>query len=254
MGSITVTNQYLNDITWADAATCNFSVSNHIDVWKIGVNLNLSLADDFLTIMTPGEIARAKRFYQLKDQNRFIVSRGALRHILGKYLKQNPSNVEFEIGENDKPYIKSGQSSGLQYNISHSGDTILLAISSSPIGADIELINRSFGFSEVLDDNFSIAEVNYINEADSVNRFFRLWTCKEALTKATAQGLDGDLRLIPGLDGVHQIQPGIIASNNNWLIRSFTLNDLYIASIASPPFISKISFWDAGIIGNLLNF
>jgi 4'-phosphopantetheinyl transferase len=254
MGAITITNQYLTDITWLNASACNYVVDNHIDVWKVGVGLNLLLVDSLLTILTPDEIARANRFYQLKDRNRFIVSRGALRHIFGKYLKQSPSTVEFGIGENNKPYLKSGYPINLQFNMSHSGDTILLAISDSPIGADIEFINKSFGFSEVLKDNFSIDEVNYIKETDSVNRFFRLWTCKEALTKATAQGLDGDLSLLPGLEGNHQIQSGIIASGNNWLIRNFFLNDQYVESIASPPFINKILFWEAGIINNLPAF
>lgn len=254
MGAITITNQYLTDVTWLNSSVCNFIADNCIDVWKVGVSSNLLLVDDFLTIMTPDEIARANRFYQLKDRNRFIVSRGALRHIIGKYLKQSPSTVEFGIGGNNKPYIKSGHPINLQFNMSHSGDIILLAISDSAIGADIEFINRSFGFGEVLADNFSVDEISYIKNADSVTRFFRLWTCKEALTKATAQGLDGDLRLLPGLEGNNQIQPGIIASNNNWLIRNFALNDQYTASVASPPFINEILFWDAGVISDLLTF
>jgi 4'-phosphopantetheinyl transferase len=254
MRSITVVNQYLTDINWHKAATCSFSINNNLDIWKIGVSLNISLVDDFLTMLTPDEIARANRFYQLKDRNRFIISRGALRLILGEYLNQSPSNVEFGVGENSKPYIKSGNPLNLQYNLSHSGDAILLAVSNSAIGADIEFINRSFGFNEVLDDNFSVDEINYIKEENSIDRFFRLWTRKEALTKATAQGLDGDLRLIPGLDGTHLIQPGIIASNVNWLIKTFALNNQYTASIANASFVNKISFWDLDVISNLNAF
>jgi len=250
MGSITVINQYLTDIAWLNASTCNFSIGNHIDVWKIGVSSNSSLIDSFLTILTHDEIARANRYHQLKDRNRFIISRGAMRHIFGKYLNQIPARVEFGVGENNKPYIKSTNQLNLQYNLSHSGDAILLAVSDSAIGADIEFINRPFGFKDVLADNFSAAEINYINETDSIDRFFRLWTRKEALTKATAQGLDTDLKLIPVLDGSYLIKPGIIASNNNWLIRSFALNDHYTASIASFPFTDKISFWDLDIIMN----
>ncbi|SHM21946.1 4'-phosphopantetheinyl transferase family protein [Mucilaginibacter sp. OK098] len=250
MGSITVINQYLTDVAWLNASACNFSIGNHIDVWKIGVSPNSSLIDSFLTILTPDEIARANRYHQLKDRNRFIISRGAMRHIFGKYLNQTPATVEFGAGENNKPYIKSTNQLNLQYNLSHSGDAILLAVSDSAIGADIEFINKSFGFKEVLADNFSTAEIDYINETDAVACFFRLWTRKEALTKATAQGLDIDLKLIPVLDGSHLIKPGIIASNNNWLIRSFALNDEYTASIASFPFIDKISFWDLDIIMN----
>ena len=254
MGSITIDNQYLTDIAWLNASSCSFAINNHIDVWKIAVSSNLLLIDHFLTVLAPDEIARANRFYQVKDRNRFIVSRGALRYILGKYLNQIPADVQFGIGDNDKPYIKNENPFNLQYNLSHSGDALLLAISDSSIGADIELINESFGFNEVLDDNFSVSEVNYIKEENAVDRFFRLWTRKEALTKATAQGLDGDLRLIPALDGTHLVNPGIISSNNNWITKSFALNDQYIASIASAPFINKTLFWDAGIINTPVIF
>jgi len=83
--------------------------------------------------------------------------------------------------------------------------------------------------------------VAYIKEAESAERFFRIWTRKEALTKATAQGLDCDLRLLPGLDGVHIVDDGIIASNDDWVISSFNLNDSYTASIACNPFINGIT-------------
>ena len=244
MRAITVDNQYLTDLAWLNTSACSFTVSDNIDVWKISVSENSSLIDNFLTIVTPDELARANRFRQLKDHNRFIISRGALRHILGRYLNQSPAAVAFGIGENNKPYIKNTNPSNLQYNLSHSGNAILLAISNSAIGADIEFINRSFGFIEVLGDNFSADEIKHINQAESAHRFFRLWTRKEALTKATAQGLDGDLRLIQALDGTHIIQPGIIASDNNWLIKSFTVNNDYEASIASAHSVNKISFWD----------
>jgi 4'-phosphopantetheinyl transferase len=250
MEPIEITNKYLTDIKWLNTATCLFDVSNDIDVWKITVSSNIFLVDDFLKIITPDETARANRFYQLKDRNRFIISRGAMRHIFGKYLNQIPSNVVFGTGENNKPYIENSNPLNLQYNLSHSGDAILLAVSGSAIGADIEFINHKFGFSEVLNDNFSVDEINYIKENESAARFFKLWTRKEALIKATAQGLNGDLKLIPALDGTHLIKPGIIASDKNWTIKSFALNEQYISSIACALSISQISFWNLDIIAN----
>jgi len=200
--------------------------------------------DSFKSILTGDEIGRANRFYLQKDRNRFITSRAALRTILGKYLNLAPEAVEFESGLNKKPFIKNGNQNNLQYNLSHSGDAILLAVADSPIGADVEFINNDFGYSEVLTDNFSSAEVNYITETDSIHRFFKLWTRKEAVTKATAQGLDCDLRLLPGLEGTTVVAGGIIASNEDWVINSFNLNMQYIASVASDPLIDQISFFN----------
>src|ERR1700712_1555453 len=117
--SIKITNKYLTDITWLDISACTFDVGDHIDIWKVKVGSNIPLVDNFLKILKPDEIARANRFYQLKDRNRFIISRGILLHVMGKYLKQSPFEVEFTIGENNKPYIKKSNPLNLQYNLSH---------------------------------------------------------------------------------------------------------------------------------------
>jgi len=242
MGLIKIHNRYLEDITWTNADSCGFALTNNdIDIWRINISDNLPLLTSFLSIIQPGEIARANKYFHIKDKNRFIISRGALRYILGKYLNRTPNSIEFGIGENKKPHIIN---SDLHYNISHSGDWILCAISNSEIGADTELINHDFKYRDVIEDNFSSDEVNYIRQNLSVERFFMLWTRKEALTKATGKGLDEDLKLIPCLDGVHPAQSDVIASVCDWLISSFKLHEQYIASVASNTLLNEIRFWD----------
>jgi 4'-phosphopantetheinyl transferase len=244
MRQINVTNKFLADVTWLDESLCSFEVNEGIHVWKIGFESSPAPAYNFNSILTRDEIERSNRFYQQKDRDRFAISRFALRTILGKYLNQPASMVQFENGINKKPFIRNGNFNNLQYNLSHSGNAIVLAVAGSAVGADIEFINDSFSYIDVLQDNFSDAEVKYIAEADSTYRFFKLWTRKEAITKATAQGLDCDLRLLPGLDGKTEVEPGVIASDEDWLINSFNLNSRYIASIAGHPLIDDISFFD----------
>src|SRR5271165_7482433 len=169
MSSIKVINQYLTDITWIDASAYDFRLHDHIDVWRVNISSNLSQLDAFLAIITPDELERANRYYHRNDKDRFIVSRGALRIILGKYLNKVPKSIEFEIGQNKKPHIKNNFR--LYYNISHSGDWVLLAVSTSEVGADTELINPAYGYQEVLPDNFSHDEISFINENYSISRF-----------------------------------------------------------------------------------
>jgi 4'-phosphopantetheinyl transferase len=244
MPAIKIHNQYLNNIDWVSGSGCDYAMGNHVDIWRINITSNLSFLNTFLTIMHPDEIARANRYFHIRDKNRFIVSRGALRNILGKYLNLQPSAVEFEVGPNKKPYIKSNAGNTLCYNLSHSGDWILLAVSNSEIGADTEFINNSYGYKDVLQDNFSNKEITYINQASSIERFFMLWTRKEALTKATGKGLDEDLKLIPCLDGDHFADSDIISSTNDWLVSTFKINGQYLASVASNPKMGLARFWD----------
>ena len=244
MSFIKICNRYLNDITWVNAPASTFSVNDTVDVWRINVSSNLSNINTFLAIMQPDEITRADRYFHTRDKNRFIISRGGLRNILGKYLNVEPCTIEFEIGINKKPYIKSTAYNNIYYNISHSGDWILLAISNSEIGADTELVNNTYSFNDILPGNFSTNEIDYINKNTSIERFFMLWTRKEALTKATGKGLDGDLKLIPCLDGAHITQSNAISSTDDWLISTFKLSENYFASVASGPKADKIRFLD----------
>jgi 4'-phosphopantetheinyl transferase len=244
MGLIEISNRYLSTVNWMNSSACVFNVSEHVDVWKIEVSADSLLLDSFLAIMPPGEIDRANRYFQTKDKNRYITSRGALRNILGEYLNQPPASVTFGIDIGKKPFILNTGATPLHYNISHSGNWILLAVSTSTIGADIELINYSFDYKEVIDDIFNPEEVNYIKQTQPIERFFQLWTRKEALTKATGKGLDDNMKAMPGLDGVHFVQSNLIASSNNWLISSFNVQGQYEASIASNPAISEMLFWD----------
>jgi 4'-phosphopantetheinyl transferase len=245
MGLIKIYTRYLENISWLNSEKCNFIVNNVlVDAWRINVNSNLPALDYFLSVMHPDEIKRANKYLRINDKNRFIVSRGSLRCILGKYMGLPPHLIEFNIGENKKPYVANAGQTDLHYNISHSGDWILLAVSNSALGADVEFINHSFSYREVIDDHFSIDEAAYIRQNRSLERFFMLWTRKEALTKATGKGLDEDLKLIPALDGVNLADSSIISSSSDLIVNSFKLHDQYMASIATGNTISEIKFWD----------
>ncbi|MGN6393952.1 MAG: 4'-phosphopantetheinyl transferase family protein [Mucilaginibacter sp.] len=231
------------DVIWLEPSICSFRINKSVDIWSISINPLLPVPGSRLAILPADEKDRANRFYRQNDRNRFLISRWALRTILARYLGLEPSAMIFEAGKNKKPHIKNPGGLSLHYNLSHSAENILLAVSDEAIGADVEFINRDFGYSEVLADNFSLEEVSYINEADHINRFFVLWTRKEAITKATAQGLDCDLTLLPGLEGPHSVQTGIIASDNDWQISSFIINEKYAASVATNPLPGTLQFF-----------
>jgi len=95
-----------------------------------------------------------------------------------------------------------------------------------------------------LQDNFSREEIGYINQAPSLERFFMLWTRKEALTKATGKGLDSDLKLIPCLEGTHFAQSETMSSTRDWLINTFKLNEHNLGSVAINPGTTITRFWD----------
>ena len=244
MSLIKTTIQYLNNIAWLSPDGCDFMVGAHVDIYRINISSNLMFQKSFLSIMHSNEIERSERYLRVVDKNRYIVSRGALRNILGNYLNQEPASVQFKIGANKKPHLINTGKTTVKYNISHSGDWILLAIANSEIGADIEFIAHDFIYKDIINDYFSKEEVGYIMQDQSIERFYLLWTRKEALTKATGKGLDDNLQAIPSLAGVHYGEGNLATLQNNWMISSFKLNNNYMASVAYNSSVKNIRFMD----------
>ncbi|HHT24351.1 MAG TPA: 4'-phosphopantetheinyl transferase superfamily protein [Clostridiaceae bacterium] len=80
-----------------------------------------------------------------------------------------------------KPQAKNG----LKFNISHSGNYVILGIAKEEIGVDIEEMIK-FDFWSMREQIFSSGEINWV-QAD-LYRFYYLWTRKESLLKACGKG------------------------------------------------------------------
>ena len=247
MGFVTISNS-LTDVCWESPENCHFVISDQADVWQFSISRSLPSADNYLAMLNPAEIERAGRYRQTKDKNRFIVSRGALRTVLGKYLDVAPADVKLGVGPFQKPSIANSSNKNLHFNLSHSGDCILLAISGSEIGVDVEIINTLFKYREILADNFSTDEIRFIDEGPAAERFFLLWTRKEAILKGIGTGLDGDLRLIPSLGGDHNFNYKDELTVQSWRTSSLTLNPGHIVSVSVQANIYKINYWAGDLL------
>jgi 4'-phosphopantetheinyl transferase len=124
------------------------------------------------------------------------------RYLLWKLLLQldmtDVDNLNIGKTENGKIFFPD---KNLHFNISHSGDMVVCALSDdSPMGIDIEhMLHVSFAdFRNIMSD----IEWRMINGSGSVIDFYRLWTKKEAVCKAEGIGLFDDLyQLNPGVGG-----------------------------------------------------
>jgi len=201
----------------------------YVDVWKVQVEDYQLIPQN---ILIQDEQLKASRFLHGKDRASFLVRRTALRILLNRYTDIPASEIEFIAGKNKKPELRS-DSNKIRFNVSHSGELILIAISGTEIGVDIERIESGFNYSDILKHAFNEQEINRIEEAtDSREVFFKLWTRKEALCKASSKGLDDELKEIPCLDGWHQINEELIGLKGNWQLKSFNVSNEYMGSIA----------------------
>ncbi|WP_432328254.1 4'-phosphopantetheinyl transferase family protein [Mucilaginibacter sp. P25] len=231
MDPVKIKIRYLDTASWQPATTCNFTIGTGADVWKIKIADHLLFIGELTKLLLPDEINRAGRYHREKDRQRFIVSRAALRVILGKYMGLHPQGIHFEAGPNKKPFVKT-TGAAVNYSVSHSDEWVTLAVSKIEVGIDTEIIDRSFAYKEILADNFSEKEIYFINKDRPTETFILLWTRKEAIAKLTSQGLDERLKEIPCLNGDHQTNSNIVNSSKAIQLVSFRLDSNNLATLA----------------------
>jgi len=123
--------------------------------------------------------------------------------------------------------------SGIHWSISHKTRYVCGVAAPLPIGIDVERVRN---FSEGLfrktatEREWALADM----QTDSEMAFFRYWTAKEAVLKATGIGIKDLLKCrVQRIFDDHHLQ--IQYDDQNWLIEHFFFND-HVASIVKSSF------------------
>ncbi|HEX4372003.1 MAG TPA: 4'-phosphopantetheinyl transferase superfamily protein [Puia sp.] len=231
----------IKNVEWK--SNCKINLASSVDVWKVKISSEEKLSDLFLQMFNEEEKEKASRYHNEDDKQRYIFGRGALRFLLGKYLNKSADTIQFTIGTDKKPLLNKNSGSDLHFNISHSGDFDLIAISDSEVGVDIEKINPDFSYKEILKSNFTKEEIDFIQDSlHPIEAFYLLWTRKESLVKATSKGLTDNLNLISTLDGLFNDGDKILDSHDSWDIHSFKIEENYLGSVACNMHTKTINF------------
>jgi 4'-phosphopantetheinyl transferase len=142
-------------------------------------------------VLAPEEIARAQQFSFSHLRASFILVRGALRILLGRYLHIHPNSIRFIYGSKGKPYLEP--IFPFHFNMTHSGNLAAIAITSDcPVGMDLERIRPLSEIQQIASHFFcaeETAEMMSLPDEERESAFFRCWTRKEAYIKAIGEGL-----------------------------------------------------------------
>lgn len=156
-----------------------------------------------LSLLTTEELGKANAFRQRADTRRFITGRLMAKKILGYYAMKTPSDIVIKPQHNGKPlaYTNSGITLPF-FNISHSGNKVLIACSYDLVGIDVEQVN-DIEPESLAETVFSERELRLFNTAvEKTPVFYQFWTRKEALLKAAGVGLTDNL---PAIDISHGV-------------------------------------------------
>ena len=153
------------------------------------------LLDKYRGLLDRDELDRQQRFRFRRNRHQFLVTRALVRSVLAMYLPDlTPTGLSFGKNAYGKPYVTNpALRFPLEFNLSHSEKLIVLAVSNGlPIGVDVEYRLRDNKTLSIADRFFSPSEATGLRAlpvAQQQERFFDLWTLKEAYIKARGQGL-----------------------------------------------------------------
>ena len=167
--------------------------SGEVHCWCASLDASPEACARLHATLTDDERNRSARFRFARDRRRFIVARGALRNLLGRYLQIPPEQISFSYNAFGKPELRPEFAHRLKFNLSHSAGLALIAIAAaSDVGVDLEYIRAQSDYANVARRFFSAAEVDYLTDLPShrhAEGFFSCWTKKEAYVKACGEGL-----------------------------------------------------------------
>jgi 4'-phosphopantetheinyl transferase len=217
-------------------------LDDQVHVWQAALDQPPDVVDWLAETLSPDELARAERFHFARGRRRFIVSRGVLRTILGRYLRIDPRQVQFRYSSRGKPYLAEGMwDDALRFNLAHSHELAVYGVTRGrEVGIDLERV-RPLADAEGIVGRFlstrENAEFRSLPESLKLEAFYNCWTRKEAYLKATGDGLGRaldtfDVSLLPGVPAALLHVDGDRAESARWALRTLAPGSEYVAALA----------------------
>jgi 4'-phosphopantetheinyl transferase len=214
--------------------------AGEVHVWRAAVPPLITPALE-ATLSEP-ELRYARRMASDSSMRQFAAAQAVLRTVLSRYLAEPPAQIEFRRGEHGKPFLATRYESDIQFNLTHSHDMAVAAITSgSEIGVDLEKVRPRPKAERLAARYYAPQERAALDDSPEDRRerlFLRLWTRKESHLKATGTGLSVTLRDIDTL-----------ASDNAWWYHEFAPASDYVATLAGTGDRPGFSYFDLALQG-----
>lgn len=176
-----------------------------VHVWiRRTAGMDERAVQEVVGLLSADERARYERFHFARDRRDYAAAHALLRTALSEYAKRPaasaPADWRFDTIAGGKPVLAPETPAPLAFNLSHTRGCVAVAVTAgAPVGIDVEALDREPDVDGVADRFFGPDEVAWLRRADGrgrKERFFRLWTLKEAYLKATGEGIAKSLHAI----------------------------------------------------------
>jgi len=147
-------------------------------------------------VLSPGELFRARRLLSPDHRRDFIAAHSLLRLALSSRLDLPPRALKLRAEPKGRPFLAPDQQPPrpVHLSLSHTAGRVAVALSGgAPVGVDIEPLGRleedPTGFAQRHFHPEEAAEIAAASRHEAARRAISLWCLKEALGKATGEGL-----------------------------------------------------------------
>lgn len=190
---------------------------------ELGKELPPAVFLEHLEVLPESMHDSINRFMFWQDRQRSLYGKLLLREGLTRYGYGPDILSKLTYSAYNRP----GLEGPVDFNISHSGDYIICAVTNrGRVGADVEAVR------EIPLDNFrrvmtegQWAEIHAHESPQEV--FFRYWAMKESVIKANGKGLSIPLDQLEVVDGT------VICEGETWELREVELDKEHFTCIAS---------------------
>ena len=191
--------------------------------------------------LSPDEVARANRYGTDALRDRYVAGRAALRETLARRLGIAPAEVAIRRGPRGRPMLERG---GIDFNVTHTRGVALIAHLERPgfrVGVDIEAVDRTLAHDGLARKFLTAREREAIaafGDDDRRRAFLRLWTCKEAMSKATGDGISAPFDEI-GIERADRLV--VVEGREAYAPSRWTLHAIDVA----PDLYATVAIWSA---------
>lgn len=203
-------------------------------VWHAALDPDAPPVDTLVESLSLGERERADRFRFERDRRRYVTAHAFLRRLLGRYLGCTPEAVALQPGAGGKPEL--ALAALLRFNLAHSGELAIAVVAADmDVGVDVERIRMLRSRSGLARRVLSASELEGLGKAPSEADLLACWTRKEAVLKATGDGLRRDPATVEvGAGGTALVTlSGNGGAGGQWSVVSLAPVPGYVAAVAA---------------------
>jgi 4'-phosphopantetheinyl transferase len=164
-----------------------------VDVVVCRLDLGPAAVDVLARLLAPDEAERARRLRSETTRRAHVVAHGRLRQLLAAVLDRAPGTVGLTATAGGKPELAGENAERVRFSLAHSGSLMLCALTrDDAVGVDVEEIREDVEVAEIAERFFAAEEARTLLALAPAPRraaFFACWTRKEAVLKATGDGL-----------------------------------------------------------------